>query len=78
MTSLEGTVTSVGYPGPYPINSQCTWYIRGPEKARVILTFHDLSVHEGRDFVLVGEGWYAHCYVTSGDTTAVSADPQSE
>ncbi|KAK7501175.1 hypothetical protein BaRGS_00007660, partial [Batillaria attramentaria] len=56
LTAPEGTVTSPGYPAMYAINSECTWYIRAPPTSYVNITFHDLSLQDGRDFVLIGEG----------------------
>ena len=56
LTAEEGLITSVDYPRIYPINSECTWYIRAPPGTYVNLTFFDLYVEDGRDFVLIGEG----------------------
>lgn len=58
LTAEEGVITSVDYPRLYPINSECTWYIRAPPGAYVNLTFFDLYVEDGRDFVIIGEGTY--------------------
>jgi hypothetical protein len=56
MTSEEGLMTSVNYPHLYPINSECTWYIRAPPTAYVSITFFDLDLEDDRDFLLIGEG----------------------
>ncbi|XP_070195421.1 uncharacterized protein [Littorina saxatilis] len=52
----EGLITSVDYPQLYPINSECSWFIRAPPQSYVNITFFDLFVEDGRDFVLIGEG----------------------
>ncbi|XP_067679865.1 uncharacterized protein [Haliotis asinina] len=54
--SEKGLITSVNYPKPYPINSECTWTIAGKPGSYINMTFHDLRIQDGRDFVLVGQG----------------------
>ncbi|XP_071117438.1 uncharacterized protein [Haliotis cracherodii] len=54
--SESGAITSVNYPKPYPINSECTWTIAGQPGSYINMTFHDLRIQDGRDFVLVGQG----------------------
>ncbi|ESP05332.1 hypothetical protein LOTGIDRAFT_227965 [Lottia gigantea] len=55
-TSEHGTITSVNYPNPYPINSECSWRILAPPMSKIQLIVHDFLVQDDRDFLLVGKG----------------------
>ncbi|XP_072041404.1 uncharacterized protein [Amphiura filiformis] len=53
----SGTITSPGYPEPYPINQNCIWLISLPDSNAVVrLEFAVFQTEAGHDFLIVGEG----------------------
>ncbi|XP_064605711.1 uncharacterized protein LOC135470604 [Liolophura sinensis] len=55
-TALTGELTSINYPGEYPINGECTWKFDIPEGYLIQLIFHDFDLQDDSDFLLIGDG----------------------
>ena len=64
MTGESGVLISPNYPGLYPINIECIWTIRAPERSNIRLTFTDFNLEEFNQY-------YGKCYdyVEVGSTT---------
>lgn len=49
--STSGTITSPGYPGPYPLNTNETWLINAPSNAaEIVIIIHDQDIHQTKGF----------------------------
>lgn len=44
MSGARGSFSSPGYPGNYPPNKECIWYIHTDPGKRLQLTIHDFDV----------------------------------
>lgn len=42
----SGTLSSLGYPGPYPNHTVCEWEIRAPRGHRLHFRFAELDIEE--------------------------------
>ena len=40
---------SPNYPGPYPINVDCTWMIKVPEDQTILINVNDMSLDESSE-----------------------------
>ncbi|XP_077981826.1 cubilin-like [Glandiceps talaboti] len=56
LTTFPGEVLSPNYPGIYPHNSDCTWQLEQLEGRQIRMTFNDLSLENGRDYLYIGDG----------------------
>ncbi|XP_034543236.1 ovochymase-2 [Notolabrus celidotus] len=48
LTGIEGTVSSMGYPGSYSNKASCQWNIQVPDGKLVHLRFHNFSLEESQ------------------------------
>lgn len=49
--STSGTITSPGYPGLYPVNSNKEWLINATSNAaEIVIIIHDQDIHQTRGF----------------------------
>ena len=56
LSSGPYVLSSIGYPGHYPVNIHCLWHVYARQGENVLVVIHDFVTEKGYDFLTISHG----------------------